>query len=746
MDTDQHSGRRKPTRRAARMGRGAGDPRRRGTALVLSLIVVMLIAGLGAGLIQMQTSTGRRYAFAIDRRSALYLAEAGLGEAALAVSLGKSGIIADETTPVAFGGGVYWVESEDLPDDRIILTCTAQVGTAEIVARTLIVPNVNPVAKLGFFGLQRVELGAGTVVDGYHSGRGTYLTEVDPMLPVTATGEHGLVGSDGDVVLLAPAGSSTLLVDLEADEDDWLEITERAAGETKDKDKETRTRGDAGSGSSSTVRTTQVYGFIRPGRASVVQSDGTALISEGIRPFESPPFVPEVTLPAPAEVLTGPLTITGVQADIGLTGETEVSGDVIVESGAVLTLYGPSVVLLDALIVASGGTLQFDDSGGPIQLYSRTGIQLRRGSFLTSLASDESARGTRLSVWGDSTARDRLELEATGTFHGMLYAPDDVVRIPNTLRWIGGAVARVIESDEESHLTFDRRLAIGGDGLPALPQLLAWQIVPLGDTIARRLNLDPLVDLRRRGVTPLRPSDGPPEVEVALQYLDSAGSPTMYEGPIAGFSPALAVRIVGARWDDPRDGVPREWATPPGTESTGALESVREDLASIRTAIVAEAPASDVSVLSDDEALIELAAVVEAGTLVTTEPAVERAVDRADDAAVDERQSHVDRAAEAARTALALAEEGEALLAEIMASPMAAAPEEEADDVIKGLTKESENARKDADHARDDAIEAAQPDSIAEKAADKAEDRLAKTEAHMVKVKEYYDELKGMGF
>ncbi|MEL6907331.1 MAG: hypothetical protein AAFP22_18130, partial [Planctomycetota bacterium] len=69
---------------------------RSGTALVVSLVAVSVIAGLGAALIQVQSMMTKKQSFTIDRRAALYIAEAGLAESALAVSQGKSGIAAPE--------------------------------------------------------------------------------------------------------------------------------------------------------------------------------------------------------------------------------------------------------------------------------------------------------------------------------------------------------------------------------------------------------------------------------------------------------------------------------------------------------------------------------------------------------------------------------------------------------------------------------------------------------------------------
>lgn len=650
--------------------RGRRD--QRGAALVFSLLLVMVIAGLGAGLIQFQSATQRRHEFAIDRRSALYLAEAGLGEAALAVSLGKSGVLASEQTPISFGGGVYWVDSSDLPDDRIVLTATARVRRAEIVTRMLVVPNLNPVAKLGFFGAERVEIGAGTLVDGYHSGRGSYDTQVNHSLSPASTGEHGLVGSDGDILFLAQVaedeatgGAGSEEADKssasgEYTEEEWGKLLARAkaAGVEAPADPSgSKATESTSSGKSAPALRTVVAGTARPGRAGTIQSDGVAEISDGVHPYEAPPYLPGVTLPTPGEVITGNVTISGSQVGVGTTSDVQVTGSVLVEIGATLRLEGPTILLANQLVVERDAQLILDDANGPIEIYTRQGLQLHPNSALNSVAADTEARGTSIFVDGTADARDRVMIEASGSFRGLIYAPDDIVRIPASLRWIGGAVARRLVTAENAHLSIDRRLAIGGDGLPTLPSLLAWQLLPLGDEIARELPMDPLVQLRLLGVRPLEPGKGAPETHGRVQYIDHSGSPQEYSGAISAFDPTVSARIVGASWVDSRDGHQRSWTTTPGSESTGALGAAREEKQAIRSTVLAEYPGTDVAVMNDDDAMVQVATVTDPALLAAAPEGVERAVERSNPDDADERQAEIDRAAAAGRMAYKLSTE-----------------------------------------------------------------------------------------
>ena len=107
------------------------ERRRRGAALLLSLLAVLAVGAISATISRIQSTMEGNQRFSVDRRAALYVAEAGMAEATLAVSQGKSGEIASEKFPAAFGRGVFWVESEDEADGSVELLCTAQVGTAQ---------------------------------------------------------------------------------------------------------------------------------------------------------------------------------------------------------------------------------------------------------------------------------------------------------------------------------------------------------------------------------------------------------------------------------------------------------------------------------------------------------------------------------------------------------------------------------------------------------------------------------------
>ncbi len=667
-----------------------------GSALAFSLVGVVIIASLGAGLLQLQVSIDRRMDFAVDRRRALYMAEAGIAEAALAVSSGRSGNIGSEAVPASFANGVFWVESDDLPDDRILLRCTAQVGRAELALQSMILPSVNPVTSLGLFGIDGVAIGWGTTIDGYHSGRGDYASQLDASATVVTTGKDALIGSDANIVL-EEARDATALTP------------------------------------------THIFGRIRPGSDNHIVSTGLPEVRGFVDAYDAPPSLPQVSLPSLEEQIKGEYIVVDSQVGLGATMATEVMGPIEVEMDATLTIEGPKLLRCSSLILDAGATLVLDDSRGPIHIYAEDGLDFGAGSTVESIAPEAEARGNYLMIPRSGTRTTRVILGCSGTFHGALYAPDDDVVIPEDLRWIGSVVARHVAAEPGAHITVDERLFLGSHGFPSLPRQLSWQIVALGDEVARWLPMEPRLALTMRGVTPTPSSKAAIETNLEIQYMDLHEQPATYRGAFSAFDHSQASSIVGARWEDPRDLSTRSWATPSGSESTHAVETLRSDLRELRAFILASSPGIDVAGLTDDESIDEAAALVIGGAAGPQPAAVQRAFLRVDETPPPVAAPPLGRAAIAANTARQYADDAQALLDSAL-SYDPATHSEDAEKALKKVVKETEKVHSKADDAEKEADKAAtETGKRQDKAVETAEKRAKDAKKCFDKVQKEYD-------
>ena len=78
----------------------------------------------------MSVSMGRQRTLSVDTKRAFYMAEAGISEGLYGLMVGKSGNVGTADLPATFGDGVFWVEAEDIGENRTLLTSTVCAGRA----------------------------------------------------------------------------------------------------------------------------------------------------------------------------------------------------------------------------------------------------------------------------------------------------------------------------------------------------------------------------------------------------------------------------------------------------------------------------------------------------------------------------------------------------------------------------------------------------------------------------------------
>ena len=156
-----------------------------GFALVLSLILTTVVAGLCIGFVRMAEFTARGQTGAVDQMRAFYLAEAGLAEAFNAVRMGRNGKIGSEAIPAAYGDGLVWVESRQADDHRVWLRSTAVVRAGRATLGLIIDPEEPP---LGFFADEELIIESALVVDGFDSRERSYAAEVEAVQALNPPG------------------------------------------------------------------------------------------------------------------------------------------------------------------------------------------------------------------------------------------------------------------------------------------------------------------------------------------------------------------------------------------------------------------------------------------------------------------------------------------------------------------------------------------------------------------------------
>ncbi len=528
-----------------------------------SLILVTLIASLGAGLIRLQTIVTRRHVTSVDQKRALYIAEAGVAEAFAAICLGKTGNVGTSEEPAAFGNGVYWVEAEDIDDERVRLTSNGLCGVGRFTITVVLRRSINPVALHGTFGRRSIEVGSRCVIDGFDSRAGTYAEQVDTSLPHVSTGMGAKLTSNKDI-------------DIEGGL--W-----------------------ASNGMTSSA-TTFIYGDARPGPQGILSADPGVRIDGSTAPLRRRVTLPPLVIPEIEDTQDNLDISTGNSTTIG---DAELRYDrILAEEGSELVLQGPLTLVTSIFILRKNSTLIIDTTNGPVTIHVTDALAFQKGSTLENVTGDSTQVGlflgdlegeeawTRKDLGTDydldgeegalampsptSNGPPRLIFEAKGVFNGIIYAPFSDLTLPKKLRVIGAIAAKRVSFEKGSHFSFDKALESTGAGIVTLPRLLTCRIDDLPDVPLVKIRIDPLGTLALAGVTPKKSDQAHREFAGELKYIDDAGVTQTYTGDVAAYlSVCVSLRRVeSVRWEDPVTSVLAPAKVPAGNYSSETINSV----------------------------------------------------------------------------------------------------------------------------------------------------------------------------
>ena len=455
--------------------RSRGTLQRRGGALVLAMITVLVVATLTAGVMGLNQAVSRRQDAATNTKLAFYMAEAGLAEAYAGLLVGKTGNVGTPAQPAAFGNGLFWVVATDNGDDTVELDSTGMAGNGEATLSLVAERGASSVAALGMFSTSAITVAPGALVDGYDSSKGSYESQV---LGGLAPLGMGRLGSSG---LIAATGTSELPTVINSEVTPGPEQT-LATGEF-----------------------VEHYGTVQPASAAAP-----------LPPVE----VPEVALaagirqrsPVPLLILPG---TTGLEF-LNVATSTEV------------IVQGPAQLVIGSLNLAPGSELTIDPSAGRVDIYLTRALDLQPGSTLVIQGEDPSL--VSLQFAGEPASPLRLASETA--FHGVIYAPEATFKVAASFEVFGALIGDTVTLEGAVQLHFDRNLAeLSIES--ALPKLLSWRIVSLSASGASGAS-----PFAMRGLDPdtlPSPSEAHADQMIHVEYWDLGGTPRSYDGLESGF-------------------------------------------------------------------------------------------------------------------------------------------------------------------------------------------------------------------
>ena len=497
---------------------------RRGSALVASMIVVMVLSFMGAAMIQVLSARTKRQMGAVDTVRALYIAEAGLSEAYFAVAQGKTGSVGSEANPAAFANGFYWVEASETSEGQVALVSHGMCGTGRFSLATCLQRQVNAIGALGVFGDEQLSIGSGVSIDGYDSRDGSYQAQIQQGLQQIPAIGGAQVGSNGEIHIGEAQGASWNL----------------------------GSSGESPAGGTAT----HIFGDARPGPASTVVMDPWAEVSGSTNPAFNSVSLPAIDVPK-VEPTTGETLIGALsQGSLNTVSGRAAYDHLHVTGGGQLTVMGPATLVLGRLEVDAEASVVLDSSSGPISIYVTEQLWMAEGSTLDSKQEDAAQAALLVSaVEGvdhdqDGQVDPAVHLRAAGKFCGMVYAPEADMVLPAGLFLMGSIASKTLELEAEGQVVFDSSLANEGQGIDLVPRLISWHVVDLPNSPYTTVRVDPQKLLSEHGVVPRTSSDAHRERSLVVDYVDWSGTPQAFTGVPASLDWSTVAEVLSVAWFD----------------------------------------------------------------------------------------------------------------------------------------------------------------------------------------------------
>jgi len=424
--------------------RNARAGARRGSVIVLSLVVLTALLMMGAALYRIASAADNEVRGREDDQRAFYLAEAGLAEAMVSLRAGSSGAIASEAQPAYLSGGVLWVTAQDLGNKRSRLIANGMAGSGRSALEVVVEDQSQaPLFRAVLNSDDVLTLASSVHVDSFDSDLGTYASQVTNNYKGTPYAkDNGDVLSNKDILL----NSSAL-----------------------------------------------VFGDAKPGPGHTTSLANGAYVSGSTTPSPEPfQFTP---IPVPPAAGSSPyiLPVNGTGA---IPPGTWGYGNFTLNKGSKLTITGPATLVVNDFSGGKDARLTIDATNGPVTIFVK-------GNY-THLANFEaqpkgsSPMALAFMVQGPNN----VVFPNLTNIRGAYYVPNANVVFSNDNEAWGSFAAKKITMSNTMKFHYDESLAkhweTNGQGETDPLQLLSWsQTSPPAEVLGDRRDPYQVLDVKK---------------------------------------------------------------------------------------------------------------------------------------------------------------------------------------------------------------------------------------------------------
>lgn len=400
----------------------------RGSALLVVVALISIVAGLGAALLGLDLQTGRSRQGDGSEQRAFYAAEAAINEALAALDSGAAdpapgatAEVGSEATPRVLGPSLHWATITRVDLRRFSIVGVGRDGDSLKRQELLVSHAPNGLFQYAAFGRDGVRLDSNAFVDSYDSMYGSYASQVAGGTDWAR--QYAVVGSNDDIRLMS---------------------------------------------------NTRIYGDCHPGPGGALTATAPGILITGSTDPSATLIAMDPIAP-PAAVSLGAATWG---ADVTLGPGVIRYSDVLVNGGATLTIQGPAQLVVDNFQMKSGSRLVFDSTNGPIELHSAHDFVLESNTQVVT--ESDSAVDVKLFLSGDNRAtnpnlRDSVSLSANSAFVGAIYAPNSSISLGSNFEIFGSVMAGLLDLSSNGKIHFDEALLYDGSDVEREFALLLWR-------------------------------------------------------------------------------------------------------------------------------------------------------------------------------------------------------------------------------------------------------------------------------
>jgi hypothetical protein len=406
------------------------DERRRGVALALVSFLIAGLAVMSLALCATVSSTKKQEKGSHDIANALYVTEAGLGEAMMQLRQGNPANLGSEDARLDFGSAEYWVEDNDLGGGLHSLIATGVengVGSRlELVVRE--VPQSFYVWAA--FGEERMTMSSNAFVDSYNSDDGAYRDQDN-----NGSGSNSWANADGNI-----GSNGNIFMDTNS----------------------------------------AVHGNASPGPGKSAWIQGNATVSGSTLPSVDLVDMPPIEVPNIPS--SGDHTVSGDAAESIVSGEYHFDTYVL-DSNSTLYVEGPAILVFETFEISSNAEMEIDATGGPVEIYVIGDFIMDSNTLITSTTNTPA--DVEINLLSDNILDpqeevdlDDVDFDSNAQLYGTIYAPNAMVEINSNFELFGALMARRVHLDSNAKVHFDEALMNVSNDEESVLETVAWRKVP----------------------------------------------------------------------------------------------------------------------------------------------------------------------------------------------------------------------------------------------------------------------------